>query len=114
MTIDADFTRSRGTYELNEFDRAGQVNFATTPFRSTSANVAWEWTHPSRWGTVLTVEGMWVSFDNEKKPQPPDDVVELFYDNDSRTATLDVNWFLAPGLAVFGGVSSTRSTVDAI
>ncbi len=114
MSIDANFTRSRGTYELNQFDRAGQVNFATTPFRSTDAEVSWEWTHPSRWGTVLTVEGLWVSFDNEKAPQPPDDEVELLYDNESRSATLDVNWFLAPGLAVFGGVAVTRSKVDAI
>jgi hypothetical protein len=114
MEIETGVNRSSGTFERNDFDRAGQINFSTTPYRTAEGTLSWTWTHPSHWGTILSLEGRDYTFDNETGRAAPGAAVELLFDNKSSSASLDVEWIVQPRFSLFAGLGITRERVDVI
>lgn len=109
MELDFNGSWLRGIVETTAFDQAQQIRFSTTPFTNTDASLAWSWTHPSRWGTVLTADTGDVTFDQSKTEGGNDPAREAFFDNRSSSGFLDATWLLRPDLTVFAGVGGTRT-----
>ena len=108
MKVDFNGDYQRGIAESSEVDPAEQRGFSTTPFHSRRGEVAWRWQHPSRWGTVVTVDGTKTRFeDTEQNFRGPDPVP--FFDFSRRGYFLDGTWLLNSRAEIYGGYGAHRN-----
>src|SRR5262249_27684641 len=111
MSFDMMGDYQRSIAESTDIDPAEQRAFATTPFLSRRMSLAWRWTHPTRWGTVVTLdEGKTRFLETHQVGGGPPPVP--FFDFNRWGVFVDGTWLVGPQLEFYGGVGTHWTDQD--